>query len=336
MHRRLCPSPSGVLSPSVVIALAAGLLLGTSAAPETAPPSAQRPTAEELRSEFRRAVELVQAGQYDTAEAAFKGLIVREPSLPEVHYNLGYLRGRRRDWPAAEAEYRQALALKPGYREARDALAHLYQAREEKVLELEIITKSATSDPDFAPAFRKAAELADADRLDESQAAFEALLRKHTTAPEIHFDLGFISSEKKDRSAAEQAYRKAIELKPDYGDAHLALARLLARNGQADRAYAALTEGAARAPGDARIPFQIGLNRIDALKNEEAEAALLRAETLDPSAPETQYRLAYLAIGANRNAEGIARLEKYLSMAPRNLANVETAKGLLAALRRLK
>jgi tetratricopeptide (TPR) repeat protein len=314
----------------------AGLLLAVPAGSEQAQGSAQKPTAEELRTEFRRAVELVQGGQYDAAEAAFKALLAREPSLPEVHYNLGYLRGRRRDWSTAEAEFRQALVLRPGYREARDALAHLYQAREEKVLEREVVTKSATPDPEYAPALRKAADLADAGRLDESQAAFEALLRKHPTAPEIHFDLGFVFSEKKDRSAAEQAYRKAIEVKPDYGDAHLALARLLTRSGQADRAYDALNEGAAKAPGDARIPFQIGLNRIDALKNEEAEAALLRAEALDPSAPETQYRLAYLAIGANRNAEGIARLEKYLSMTPRNLANVETAKGLLAALQKRK
>jgi tetratricopeptide (TPR) repeat protein len=293
----------------------------------------ERPTAEQLKAEFRRAVELVQGGQYDAAEAAFRGLLAREPRLPEVHYNLAYLRGRRRDWAAAEAEYREALALRPAYREARDALAHLYQAREEKVLERRVQGGSPIAgDAAFAAALARAADLAEALNLDESQAAFEALLQGHPAVPEIHFDLGFVFSERKDRAKAEAAYRRAIELRPDYGDAYLALARLISRGGQADRAHEVLNQGAAAAPKDARLPFAIGLNRIDALRNADAEAALLRAEALDPSAPETQYRLAYLAIAANRKAEGRARLEKYLSMSPRNLANVETARGLLSAL----
>jgi cytochrome c-type biogenesis protein CcmH/NrfG len=73
--------------------------------------------------------------------------------------------------------------------------------------------------------------------------------------------------------------------------------------------------------------------QLNANKHDEAEAAFKKAEALDPANPEIQFHLATIAINKGQNQECVARLEKYLSMSPKNATNVATAQGLLQALK---
>jgi len=61
---------------------------------------------------------------YPRAKAAAERAIALDPSLAEPHATLGYLNTLfERDWPAAEAEFRRAIRLHPGY-----ATAHHWYA----------------------------------------------------------------------------------------------------------------------------------------------------------------------------------------------------------------
>jgi tetratricopeptide (TPR) repeat protein len=176
--------------------------------------------------------------------------------------------------------------------------------------------------------FNKAHELMKAGKLDEAEAIYKEILVKTPGVPQAHFNLGYIYSQRKDWAGAEAAYRKALELKPDYSDASVALVRVYQDSGQADKAMAL-----SQASEDPAVLFNLAVTHLNASKYDEAEAAFKKAEALDAANPEIQYHLATIAINRGRNEECLARLEKYLSMSPTNAQNVATAQGLLQALK---
>src|SRR5262245_48170224 len=58
---------------------------------------------DDITPAFRKAIELTQAGQLAEVEAAYKAILEKNPGIPEVHFNLGYIYTERKDYAAAEA-----------------------------------------------------------------------------------------------------------------------------------------------------------------------------------------------------------------------------------------
>jgi Tfp pilus assembly protein PilF len=193
---------------------------------------------------------------------------------------------------------------------------------------------AASRGGELAALFQKAIEHAQAGRLDEAEAAFKEALAKNPSRPElVHFNLGFVYTQKKDWASAEAAYEKAIESKPDYGEAHLALFRVYEESGQKEKAEAALNRAAAGGEGDGKIQFALGITHLNAGRNTEAGVALEKAVALDPANAEAHYHLATVLLNQNKIPEAVASLEKYLSLNPANAQNKATAEALLQALK---
>lgn len=182
--------------------------------------------------------------------------------------------------------------------------------------------------------FAKAIDAIHAGNLDEAETEFKGILEKHSDIPEVHYNLGFIYGKKKDYPAAIAAYQKALELRPDYSDAKIALARVYRESGQADKADELLN--ASENQDDPNIQFNLGVQLLNAGKSDEAYAHFKKAAELDPDNAEAHYFLGTIAVGKNQVQEAVSELEKYLSMKPTNEQNVATAKGLLQALKPAK
>src|SRR5262249_26821033 len=67
-----------------------------------------------LREMFAKANQLSQEGKSDEAIAAYNELLAKNPQIPEAHYNIGFIKTQKKDWPGAEAEYLKALEIRPG------------------------------------------------------------------------------------------------------------------------------------------------------------------------------------------------------------------------------
>src|SRR5437867_3924136 len=80
--------------------------------------------------------------------------------------------------------------------------------------------------------FKAATELTQTGKYDEAIAAYNQILATHPSIPEVQYNLGYIYSQKKDWASAEAAYKKALELKPSYSEANIALARVYQDSGQ--------------------------------------------------------------------------------------------------------
>jgi tetratricopeptide (TPR) repeat protein len=181
--------------------------------------------------------------------------------------------------------------------------------------------------------FTKAVELTQAGKYDEAEAAYKEILAKNANVAEVHYNLGYIYSQKKDWAAAEAAYLKALEIKPTYSEATTALASVYQQSGQSAKAMDLISKAASSNPTDGKVQFNLAVFLLNSGRTEEAQAALLKAAELDPTNAEPYFHLGTLAIGQNKVPEAIGHLEKYLSMKPANAQNVATAQQLLQALK---
>jgi cytochrome c-type biogenesis protein CcmH/NrfG len=182
--------------------------------------------------------------------------------------------------------------------------------------------------------FDKAMKATEAGQFDEAEAAFKDVLAKNPSRPEIVWtQLGAMYVKKKDAAAAEDAFRKAIEAKPDYDPAYSGLASLLIGAGQGPKAVETLAKAATDFPQDAKVQFVHAWTLFATGQSAEAEAAFKKVAAMDPDNPEVYFFLGSIAVGQNKLAEAVSQLEKYVSMKPGNPTNLATAQGLLAALK---
>ena len=182
--------------------------------------------------------------------------------------------------------------------------------------------------------FMHAVELQSAGKTDEAEAAYRAILVKSPDVPEVYQNLGQLYLSKKDYPAAETAFLKGLELRPDSTDMSTLLARVYQESGQPEKAMALVEKSAGANPQDAKAQFNRGIFLLNANKDVEAIGAFEAAIKADPNAPEAYYRLGALMIGQGKIPESIQLLEKYLSLNPTDAQNVATAQGLLKALKK--
>jgi Flp pilus assembly protein TadD len=144
---------------------------------------------EELTAAFKNATDLTQAGKYDEALAAYAELSAKNPSIPEVQYNMGFIYSQKKDWANAEAAYKKALELKPSYSEANAALLRVYQesGQAEKVTEL---AAAAGNDPKVQ--FNLGVTFLNAGKYDEALAAFQKASAADPSNAEPYFYMGTI------------------------------------------------------------------------------------------------------------------------------------------------
>jgi cytochrome c-type biogenesis protein CcmH/NrfG len=182
--------------------------------------------------------------------------------------------------------------------------------------------------------FEKAVKAAQAGQFDEAEAAYKEVLAKNPGRPEVVWtNMGIMYTQKKDAAAAEEAFKKAIEIKPDFAEAYSSLANLLISSGKGPKAVEALTKPAADFPEDPKVQFAYAWTLFNTGQAQEAEAIFKKVATLDPQNAEVQYYLGSIAVGQNKIPEAVGYLEKYLAMNPTHAQNVATAKGLIGALK---
>jgi tetratricopeptide (TPR) repeat protein len=156
-------------------------------------------------------------------------------------------------------------------------------------------------DPDYWPArLRLADVLMRAGDLDRSQTEYEGLVRDFPELAVAHYGLGRLLWNRRLAAAAIEHYQRAVDLEPQFGPAHYALALAYRDEGAADRAKAHLD--AYRQFGMRRpVPADRLLDQISSLKGtardllaegarlgragllSEAIAAHLKALAADPS-----------------------------------------------------
>jgi tetratricopeptide (TPR) repeat protein len=156
----------------------------------------------EIRAAY--GIALQSAGRLSDAIAQYQQALGKDANNADYHYYLGTAWHQQNDLPKAKAEYQKALSLKPGYKEAKDALASIEQQAASAELEKAI---NAYNGKNYASALTFANQALAANPQDAM----------------AHYYKGLILDAQKKPTLAAQSYREAIRRNPDFSDAYYAL-----------------------------------------------------------------------------------------------------------------
>jgi len=205
----------------------------------------------------------------EDALAAYRKASELTPKDPEPHLSAGLLQERQKEFSAAEAEYKQVLAVDPHSTEAAIGLTNLYM-------------KSG--------------------RLGEAEPLLRGLATERPDDAGIHLQLGRVlaAQSKKDDAIAE--IQTALKLAPADSDAQREIADLYSSAGKNDLAENTYRALVTTQPKDPELHRGLGQALLRQKKFPEAQQEFLTALRLKRDSPDVYVDLAFAA-SENKNYE---------------------------------
>ncbi len=174
-------------------------------------------------------------GQTEAAVNEYEQTLRTNPTHPEACHNLATIINNqaarleeKRQFEQAIQEYLKALRLEPDYGIVHFNLARNYYKTERYDEAMTHSRKAIETNPNLHQASQLLAEiLLHQNRVEEAIKVLNDALNRQPDEAGLHFQFGRALSRKGDNPNAMAAYRKTIELQPDYAVAHNNLAVLL-------------------------------------------------------------------------------------------------------------
>ncbi|MDR0477491.1 MAG: tetratricopeptide repeat protein, partial [Desulfobulbaceae bacterium] len=192
---------------------------------------------------YNFALALKATNKLEQAEEAYRKTLQLDPKQPYAWSNLGNLLNhgddRERLHQAIEC-YRRAIELQPDYARAHVNLGSAYKDNGQNKDAERHYRKALEIAPDFMPALTNLAELLGVENKPErAEEVFRKILQLDPKEPHAWNSLGSLLHRGHNRERFQEAlecYRRAIELQPDYHQAHINLGRLYTRLDQQEKA----------------------------------------------------------------------------------------------------
>lgn len=152
---------------------------------------------------------------------------------------------------------------------------------------------------------------------------FTEVIAKLPTCTDCYYNMGVAYAAKKDEAKAEEAFKKVIEMKPDYAEAYSGLANLYNSQKKFDLAVqmsqkaselSAASGGAGGA--SAETMYNQGVTLWNAQKYAEAKALFENATKADPNMPLAWYQLAMANLNLGQLPAAKEAFAGYLKAAP--------------------
>ena len=212
-----------------------------------------------------------------------------------------------------------------------------------KASEMTIVLAATTAANDAG----KAAELKKvfeegvaASRANNPDLAIEKFTAALAMAPQCfdcQFNIGVALMTKKDEKGAEEAWKKALEMKPDYADAANALSTLYNNQKRFDEAAAmsakAASAGGGAGGGSADAIFNQGIILWNQGKIAEAKTKFEETLKANPNHADAHYQYGMALLNEGKLQEAVAEFESYVKLAPDGQYATQ-AKGMIAQLKK--
>ena len=152
------------------------------------------PESSKAGENYTKAVEAAQAGRYDEAKTLLESVLARFPDLAPAHYNLAYVLQNKKDWKAAEAEYRRVTELEPAKSDGFIALAAVREldGRLQEAAE-GLVAAAAPFQGDAKFQYALGVTSMNAGKTAEAEAAFKRAAELDPASPEPLFHLATIA-----------------------------------------------------------------------------------------------------------------------------------------------
>jgi tetratricopeptide (TPR) repeat protein len=247
------------------------------------------------------------AGRHAKALEGAKQLVASYPDAARAHNMYGILRAGANDGEGALASFRAATDLDPGFGEAHYNLGLALCQQQNYSVATESLRRALELNPKIAAyyvVFGNA--LRQQGKHDEAIAAYEQSLKVGGVSESlIRNNIGAVHLDLNLPEKAAQAFRRAADLQPDSGAAHLNLGRALSRLGRTGEALESFKTAARLDPKSADAALLLANTLRDVGKFEEAVAAYKTVLQLRPDDKQAGYHLGLVLLELGRNADGL-------------------------------
>jgi tetratricopeptide (TPR) repeat protein len=218
------------------------------------------------------------------------------------------------------------FALKPGM--VADASAADRKKAEEKATALK-------------GAFAEGVALSNDGKHEEAIAKFNQVLAEVPKCVECYQNIGTVYTRMKEWAKAEEAFKKAIEIKPDSADAFNGLATVFnaqkkfneAAEASAQAQKLAGSAGTAGGGANAGTVFNQGVIAWNAGKIPDAKKLFEQAVQIDPKLADAHYWLGMATVNEGNLPEAAKHFDEYLKLAPTG-QYAEQAKSILTSIKK--
>lgn len=264
----------------------------------------------------------------EEAESEARVLIERDARDAEAWAVLGEALAGRQLPDQAEAAYRRALDLRPGYAIARHNLGALLareQRAEEALHELDRAATDGLRGREIQ--LSRARALFDLGRFDDADAALQSALGAAPLDTESHAFLAKLRY-MRGEAAFTRSIEAALTKNPGHAPLTILLADLLRRSGQLERSEAELRGLLERGAGSPQVMAALGMVLQEQGRLAEAEPWVRRAYEIHPEAAGFTENLVVVLLALGRAGETLRLIERQRALQPfdqRWLAYLATA-----------
>ncbi|MGB6384284.1 MAG: tetratricopeptide repeat protein [Terriglobales bacterium] len=236
---------------------------------------------------------LVHAKNFSAAEGKIRILLRDDADTAStnsalLHFVLGTILRRQDQFDEALDEFTESSRLMPGSPETHSQLAYLFYRTDDAEDALAEARTALSIDPANAEAYRYLGLALYADgHYDAAVHAFDESLQREPAQSlanaDVYFDMGITYRDQGDLRRAAIAYRHALNLRPDYWEAHSNLGVVLHDQGKLDDAIAEYHIAKRLNPDEASVRNNLGNTLCD---KEEFDGAIAEFSDLYRQNPE--------------------------------------------------
>jgi tetratricopeptide (TPR) repeat protein len=194
---------------------------------------------------------------------------------------------------------------------------------------------------EFKKVFEAGIQASGAGNYDEAIARFTEAATMRTDCYACQYNIGGAYAQKQEWPKAEEAFKKAIELRPDSAEPYNALANVYNAERKFDEAAKMTEEATKRASagggpvggGSADSLFNQGVIFWNAGKIAEAKKQFEEAIKVNPDHAEAHYWVGMASLNEGKIPEAVTHFEEYLRLAPTG-QYADQAKGVVSQLKK--
>ncbi len=201
---------------------------------------------------------------------------IYDPKDIEVLYMIGKIH-----WEMCRQAWEEMVKVDPDSARAKQMVAEQDEIRNlypEAIAKYQEIIKQQPNAPGFHYALGKL--YLHIAKVAEAEEAFRAELKLDPRSPLPYYGLADVAFQRRDLSVALKNATRAIEEKPDFGDAYVLLGRIELNMGEKQKAMGTLEHAAGLSPSDPSLFYMLGRVYSDLGKRELAAKALTTYEQL--------------------------------------------------------
>lgn len=244
-----------------------------------------------------------------------------DPNNAVAHYQLGLAFAQQHDDDRAQAQWSEAVRLKPDMVEAQRALAEVQLRRGDTDGVLRTAQQLISAQPPVADGFllRAVVEI-DRQKFSEAESDLRKTMDLSPTSPAPYIQLGTVRLLQKQFVEAEQFYRQALDKDQNSAEALRGLMAAYLKDRQVDKALAAANEQIGKSPNNSNFYDLLGTVLFENKKDMKgAEAAFRKAVEIDKNNGSALVKLGQVQIAEGQTNQALATYQQSIKDNPREV-----------------